>query len=280
MIELMSYGITARALQILTGSDTLPTEIPSGWFNWQYIKKTDSGEIAINRLQLLNVDVNGDEVEIWNRNAIKVADCVLVYSPEDNPKFTDHLPSLNGSTVLQPVGYMQSELETEEQNEVLCMCRNPDDFFTDDWDSVRQGSDCGSLEAMQRVMLPLSLWFAFGLGLEKFIQHNTDSWWGRHDERMSKSSLQWSWNNTEEDLWPWSLDNPCTVDDIPSLADHGYIAYYPMRQMPCCGIAIDTEGKLHTIGALPTEPDGSWAFDDGSIRQAFEQKAQELLAIA
>lgn len=78
----------------------------------------------------------------------------------------------------------------------------------------------------------------------------------------------------------WSLDKPWTAHNIPELKVHNYVEFYPMWEMPCCGIAIDTEGKLHTIGALPTEADGSWAFDDGSIRQMFEQKAKELFAAA
>ena len=84
----------------------------------------------------------------------------------------------------------------------------------------------------------------------------------------------WRWTQhldpTLLDLDCWlSRDRPWTKAEIPALERYGYVAFYPMRQMPCCGIAIDTRGSLHTIGSLPTE-DGQWLWDDGTIRAAFE----------
>lgn len=299
MNKLMSYGVTARALQLLTRSDVLPTEIPSGWFNWQYVQKTDSGDIVVNRLQLLNVDANGDEVETWNKNAINTGyGCVLVYSTQDEPAFTDHLTNLDDSTVIHPISHMPCDSEIESQSEMLVLYCEPEDFFTHDWALVQAGGGV-TIDRHGLSEVLLARWWVFGLSLKKWIQQTAEgkpdsvfrnicpdySPWNHmkaigYEYPDTKLDLNRSWNKPQKGVWPWSLDNPCTVSDIPALADHGYIAYYPMRQMPCCGIAIDTKGKLHTIGALPTEPDGSWAFDDGSIHQAFEQKAQELLATA
>jgi hypothetical protein len=73
-----------------------------------------------------------------------------------------------------------------------------------------------------------------------------------------------------EGSWCWDFNTHCTPEDTPEMKQDGYIAYFPMRQMPCCGIARREDGTLEPFGALPDEKDadGNWVWDDGSIRRA------------
>jgi hypothetical protein len=298
MNKLTSYGITARALKLILNADVLPTEIPEGLFNWSYVYKTSSGgNMLIKRLHFLNVDEGDDQVISWNRNAKDVGcGCVLIYSLEDLNHHKDYIVGLSDDIVLQSVNPEYTQSKRRRYASIFTSLCEPEHFFKNNWNLLlmRGGLYMNELNLAEVSMVQ---WWAYGAGLVTWIKNTANGKPGSEFRITCTDFSSWNfmktkdvryleiklninrfWCSSEDGSWGLGLDNPCTPNEIPAMSLDGFVEYYPMRQIPCCGIAIDTKGKLHTIGALPTEVDGSWAFDDGSIREVFEQKAQKFLA--
>ncbi len=284
MNKLFCYGITRRALQLL-GPDS-PSEIPNAWFNWL---NQNFGGTAIERLTLIDPDSSAAKVLNWNRNAKEAGyACVLIYSTEDPSQHTDHAKTLSEDVVLHPISHMPTRSERDGQVEVLSLLREPENFFINGWALVRGGGGV-SIDKRGLADVPPAHWWAYGIGLKKWINRTAKGQPGsvhrnncpdfapwNHMKAIgleypdTKLSIQKCWNSPKSDFWPWSLSNPCTPTDIPAMSPGGFVAYYPMRQMPCCGVAVTESGELVSIGALPDQDaSGNWAWDDGSIRKAF-----------
>lgn len=293
MNKLFCYGITRRALQLL--SPDSPSEIPNAWFNWL---NQNLGGTAIERLTLIDPDSSAAKVLNWNRNAKKAGyACVLIYSTEDPSQHTDHAKTLSEDVVLHPISHMPIRSERDGQFEVLSLLREPENFFINGWAMVRGGGGV-SIDKRGLADVPPAHWWAYGIGLKKWINRTAkgqpDSvhrnncpdyapW--NHMKAIgleypdTKLSIQKCWNSPQSDFWHWSLSNPCTPTDIPAMSLDGFVAYYPMRQMPCCGVAVTESGELVPIGALPDEKDArGWVWADEKANAAFQAIAREVVA--
>ena len=131
-------------------------------------------------------------------------------------------------------------------------------------------------------------WSAYGQGISKWIEDTKQGYTQEVGVAMRDFS---KWNPWEHlggpsrmlDLtehfdtpttrtWPWSVDNPITKKDVPNLGSD-IEAFWPMRQMPFCGVARTISGVLKAVGALPDtkDADGNWLWDDGTIRKALQE---------
>ena len=295
MSKLICYGITHNALMVIQSTRS-NLDVPDGWFDWMFPNKDSPSGQAVCRIQILDVQRSDSSLAQWNVVAREAGfDCVLVFSTEDIPAFAHLSPHLDGDVELIPVGVVPNEAESLGRAALLKRLREPESFFQILWNSTREGGLL-CIEDLGMSEVPTSHWWAYGNGLRRWIanakaggaqeelwQRSCDysKWnaWKAVGVADVKLDLDLCWNAKAEIGWHWNTSTPCTVTDIPSLGSDGVIAYYPMRQIPCCGIARRQDGSLETIGALPDEKDanGNWVWDNGSIRKAFTNPTSWLL---
>lgn len=291
MSKLICYGITHNALKVIQ-STTSSLDVPDGWFDWMFPNKNSRSGQAVCRIQILDVQCSDSSLAQWNAVAREAGfNCVLVFSTEDNPAFAHHSSHLDGDVELIPVGVVPNEAKSLGRAALLKRLREPESFFQILWNSTREGGLL-CIEDLGMSEVPIAHWWAYGNGLRKWIasakpkgaqeelwQRSRDysKWnaWKAVGVADVKLDLDLCWNAKTEIGWHWNTSTPCTMTDILSLRNDGFSAYYPMRQIPCCGIARRIDGSLETIGALPDEKDanGNWVWDDGSIRRALAQQS-------
>lgn len=296
MSKLYCYGITPRALQLLL-KERFDPRLPVGWFNWLI---TNYDGYATQRLTIVDPKNSAKPVLNWNRNAQAAGYAsVLVYATDDPRNNTDHaedrVGTLSNDVVLHPISHMPTLAEREEQIEVLTLLREPEDFFINAWDFVQRGG-CGFIDEQNFSDVQPKHWWAYGVGLKKWIEQTAD---GQPDSvhrnicpdyaswNFMKSlgfeypdiklDLQWFWNSPQSNPWHWSLENPCTTTDIPAMKPEGFVAFYPMTPIPCCGVAVKESGELVPIGALPDEKDANgWVWADEKTNAAFQAISKEV----
>ncbi len=260
MEKLITYAVTAQALKTLMRSAEFPSVIPEGWFNWT------QGDIS--RLTICSIANNGQEIVTWSNTALAAGyGCFLITSTEEPLCITD-LEGLSNDVIPYIIDRLPMPGDPNEHNRLQTILQRPENLVVSEWMALLMGGgapfECEGTSPAQ--------WWEYARGLKTWAFGPTssldlNSW--RDVPGVDPVFL-----STEH----FDFNAPWTTNEIPQLEQDGIVQFYPTWEMPCCGIAIDTKGKLHTIGALPTEPDGTWAFDDGSIRQAFEQKAKEVFA--
>jgi hypothetical protein len=189
---------------------------------------------------------------------------------------------------LHPISHAPTDSTQDEYEDVLNLLREPEDFFVNGWALLKRGGGVG-IDQFGLAEVPMPHWWAFGIGLKKWIKCTSKGKSGSihrkncpdyapwnamkamgMDYPDTKLDLERCWSASGSPAWSWSLSNACKPTDIPAMSKGGFVAYYPMRQMPCCGVAVTESGELVPIGALPDQDaSGNWAWDDGSIRKAF-----------
>lgn len=272
MKRLTAYGITPNALKTLLATDTEPSKLPDGWFNWVGNKGSSH---SVQRLQLLHV-VDADLPFVrWSENAIAAGyECFLLTSTDD---VLGHaaLHEMNDEVAHYIIAPILSLQDPHEYKNLLEMLREPECELQDDWADLRGGGG-STLEGWE---VKPSQWWAYAEALSDWITRTAGNSVAALALRQTGLDFStWRWTAQLDptlldlDCWP-NRANPWTKKEIPELERYGYIAFYPLRQMPCSGIATDNQGGLHTIGALSTE-NGQWLWDDGSIRAAFEVLAR------
>lgn len=285
MDKLMSYAVTPRALQILLKSPNEPTCMPDGWFNWTHPKTSSLGGPETQRLELVSFADGARSIGIWNNKAHASGyACALLVAMDEGTHVID-IKGLRGDVVYQLV--TESPVDDNFNKRLLEQLREPESILSIYWDELRRGGG-GNLDEIGFQNVTAWQWWLYGKAIQHWIQQTTrgesrtaelrqvtpdfKAWnnWKHLGVPDIKLNLEKSWNSPQERIWPWSLSNPCTVSDIPTLEKDGFAAYYPLRQCPFSGIARRHDGSLETIGALPDENDanGNWVWDDGSIRRA------------
>ena len=285
MDKLMSYAVTPRALQILLKSPNEPTCMPDGWFNWTHPKTTSLGGPETQRLELVSFADGARSIGIWNNKAHASGyACALLVAMDEGTHVID-IKGLRGDVVYQLV--TESPVDDSFNKRLLEQLREPESILSIYWDELRRGGG-GNLDVIGFQNVTVWQWWLYGKAIQHWIQQTTrgesraaelrqvtpdfKAWnnWKHLGMPNIKLNLEKSWNSPQERIWPWSLSNPCTVSDIPTLEKDGLAAYYPMRQSPFSGIARRLDGTFTTMGALPDEKgdDGNWIWDNGSIRGA------------
>lgn len=282
MNKLFCYGITRRALQLLQPHVESLNSVPDGWFNWF---NPNLGGQAVDRLKCLDPDQSENQVLEWDR-AAKLAGYgrVLVYSMEDPSAKAAHSGGLSNDVVIYPISHVPTLAELETYQDFLLLLREPESFFQDYWSSIKLGGS-GRIARFGLDNVPVAHWLAFGQGLANWIEKTAkgkpysmyrincpdftvwNGWKSMDINRPdAKLDLEKCWNSPQNNSWRWSLSNPCTQSDIPAMSLSGFVAYYPIFQMPCCGVAVRESGELVTIGALTSD----WAWANEETVAAFE----------
>jgi hypothetical protein len=267
--------------------------IPEGWFNWI---NSNIGGRAVERLQYLDPDLNPDQVINWNTAARHAGyGCMLIYSLDDPAEITAHAKDLSGDVIIYPVSTVPTLAEMERVPTLLLLLREPEEFFRKKWQSIKYGKSDPIAQPMLKNVSP-SQWFAYGIGLKRWIAITTEGQpaakyrtrcpdfkiWNRlsamgHDWPDDKLKHADTWDSKTDEYWHWSLSNPCTDSVIPEMNLDRFVAYYPMRQMPCCGVAVKESGELVPIGALPDEKNANgWVWADEKTNAAFQSISNEV----
>lgn len=279
MDRLTTYGITPNALRALTESTVTPKSIPNAWFNWVGEPR---GHDYTQRLELCSIDNRGEHIVTWSRNALSHGyTCFLLTSTEDALRIAD-IDGLSDDVIPYIIDAVPSQSDPNEHSRMLMLLREPEEFFEGSWAILRRGGE----RNLPQHSIKASQWWAYAVELSAWIKRAAGTSQAARQARLGDLDFS-TWrrdattpNTNKLMLNCWSLDKPWTVRDIPQLKTHNYVEFYPLTQMPCCGIAIDIQGRLHTVGALPTEADGSWLWDDGSIRKTFSELGWKVKADA
>lgn len=253
----MAYVVTPQALKTLTEVNELPSEFPQGWFNW-----TDG-----NTSRLMICLTRKEIVALSNATLALGYGCMLITSTEDDLRIID-LEGLSNDVIPYVIDALPTLEDPSEYKQLRVMLQTPEKLIMSEWMALLMG---GGAPFECKYTSP-SQWWEYGRELKSWISIHKQ--WDRFTSWRDVPGVDYVVFSLEH----FNLSAPWTVNEIPQLEQNDILQFYPTYEMPCCGIVIDTKGNLHTIGALPTESDGSWRFDDGSIRQAFEQKAKEILA--
>ena len=285
MNKLPCYGITARALQILVGASAPIHEIPAKWFNWVGRApgyQSSLPPFAPERLSIVSAPQEApNSAARWCKNSLAAGyDCIFIDSVDDK-HCVDELGLENG------IGYdivAPSESGRTENPRLQNELREPDEAIVLLWDNLRLGGGA-PIEKMGFAEVTVIQWIAYGRSMHDWIQQNTEGngasvrtetpdfskWnpWERFGGASRMLSLSEHFDTLPTDHWPWSVENPITKKDVPNLASD-IEAFWPMRQMPFCGVARTFAGELKAVGALPDAKDinGNWLWDDGTIRNA------------
>ena len=248
MNKLSCYGITARALQILTNAEHPVGKVPDAWFNWVGVTpyaRDLKNAYAPRRLEVVSADSAGR----WCKNSVAAGyDCVYVGSIDDD-FCIDDLDDLEdgiGYSIVVPSGD-----SCDSNRELLRELREPDKAVVLLWGSIRGGGGA-PIDKMGFAEVTAQQWVAFGNEMSDWIQENAEgkestvriktpdfSKWNPWEHLGGPSrmlSLSEHFDTLPTDHWPWSVENPITKKDVPNLASD-IEAFWPMRQMPFCGVA-------------------------------------------
>ena len=277
--KLPCYGITARALQILTGSKELEHTISPAWFNW-----THDG---VSRLTVVQADeAASNSMARWSMNGAAAGyHCVLIDAVNDD-HCIDDIDDLADDIDYAIVSSMNGD--TEDNFKLLKQLREPERILVIHYDTLREGGGI-YIERLGFEHVTFTQWLSYGREIRDWIDRTagdkaTDlridtpdfiAWnpWahlGFGENLMLDLSEHFDTPRT--DTWRWNVVNPLTKKDVPNLGSD-VEAFWPMRQMPFCGVARTISGELKAVGALPDTKDknGNWLWDDGTIRKALEE---------
>lgn len=285
--RLTCYAVTPRALQVVLDDAAPRTDIPEGWFNWIGDRGARADGYAPQRLQLVRFEGHGEAIARWSANAYDAGyDCALIASIDEGFQVED-VQGLRGDVAFCPVA--PSDLDRPDHQMLHDMLREPDEAIAANWVAVKLGGGYDIDDVGFHSVTP-SQWWAYGEGLREWIaatakgqsraaaRRNTPDfsrWQWLDGVEPAQLDLAWSWSGAADSTWPWSVNKPCTRAEVAALERAGCIAFWPMRQMPCSGVALHQDGRLLPVGALTSD----WAWDTGGlIRAAMERARPALIA--
>jgi hypothetical protein len=284
MKKLPCYGVTARALRNLEASVFLRETIPTTWFNWVGVASPVSpSSYAPRRVELVQANPKAmNSMASWSTNATASGyRCILIDSVDDDHCIddVDDLPNDLDYAIVT-----SSSADSECNFNLLKQLREPERIVVIHWSDLRRGGGV-SIEKLGFDEVTFTQWQAYGEAMNLWIEQTKgesaldtrvdtpdfskwNPWEGRGGTNRMLS-LEKHFNAQLTDAWPWNVENPITAKQIPNLGSD-IEAFWPMRQMPFCGVVRTTKGVLKAVGALPdTVVNGNWLWDDGSIRAAF-----------
>lgn len=287
--KLPCYGITARALQILEVSDTPRSVIPVGWFNWTGMQSSAFDKAyAPQRLQIVQADPTAaNSMARWSMNGTEAGyHCVLIDAVDDD-HCIDDIDDLADGIDYAIVTSMNGD--TEHNFKLLKQLREPERILVIHYDTLREGGGV-YVERLGFELVTFTQWLSYGTEIRDWIDRTAGD--KATDLRIDTPDFS-AWNpwahlgfgenlmlNLSEhfdtprtDTWRWNVGRPITKEDVPNLDNYGVEAFWPMRQMPFCGVARTFAGELKAVGALPNTKDknGNWLWDDGTIRKALQE---------
>ncbi|PWF48350.1 DEAD/DEAH box helicase [Massilia glaciei] len=272
MNQLVSYALTPGALQTLASCAAPPERIPTAWFNWTGAK--GARNFNVERLSLVSVDCGGEELLRWSENARSAGyGCVLIAHVGDGFHLGD-LKGLDGDVGFIAIAAAPAPAAPEEHALLLATLREPDDFFGVAWSALRRG---GSGKLYDYESVTREQWWGYAVALQKWIEETREGGPNAHArQRRADFSIWRAHAGLQIRLGLaecWDLGARWLADDVGPLKASGYAAYFPMRQMGCCGVAVDHLRRLHTVGALSAD----WEWDDGTVRAAMARAARTLV---
>ena len=279
--KLPCYGITAKALQILTGSKEPEHAINPAWFNWTHDE--------VSRLTVVQADeAASNSMARWSMNGTAAGyHCVLIDAVDDD-HCIDDIDDLADDIDYLIVSSMNGD--TEDNFKLLKQLREPERSLVIHYDTLREGGGV-YVERLGFECVTFTQWLSYGRKIRDWIDRTAGD--KATDLRIDTPDFS-AWNpwanlgfgenlmlNLSEhfdtprtDTWRWNVGNPITKEDVPNLDNYGVEAFWPMRQMPFCGVAKIFGGELRAIGALPNRKvNGNWLWDDGSIFNALSATA-------
>ena len=261
--KLPCYALTPAALRILAGSPHLQ-KVPDEWFGW-------AGAKGRHDFSTLRVTLQQDPSDLrkWNENAVTAGYLPIILFAERDVEWVDACDGLDPSTELMPVP--AGAARDRDRRHLLSLVREPEAGVTAAWiDTMMTG--IGGNTGFD--LATADQWLAYGVGLGEWIDKTAAN---DSDVRLDTPDF------TRWEIGPgvpaeplsratWDFDAPLLRRDHPDMPG-AFIAYWPTRQLPGAGVALELSGELVCIGALPH----NWSWDPkGIAKAAFRRAAQAL----
>jgi len=262
---IISYAITPSAWEILFGD----ARQDRTWFDW--VAENGGEGLALTRINRIvsaqDEEALGRQVLRWAKNAHREVDRLLVCSDSDVERGV--LDSLDGDVRAYQIGVVPRAFEVEEHRNLRALLKEPEPFFIKGWSFIRL---YGRVDGLHFRKHSASTWLAYAAGLGEWLL-NQRATVGTWLTELCPDFSSWKSESGCENA-TLSYKNTFGAGAIHeanagSSVMHrlGFVKFHAMRDMPCCGVGVRSNGDLVPMGALTDERDasGRWLWDDGSI---------------